>query len=63
MGLREEIKQAAAKNRRSMNAEVVIHLERALRSAPEAAGEGFADATPAASSNTAALQGGDVTHG
>lgn len=64
-GLRDRLKNAAAKNRRSMNSELIYHLEAALgHSAPEAAGEGFADTTPAASSNTTALQGGDAnTHG
>lgn len=57
-GLRTRIKEEAARNRRSMNAEMIFHLERAY--APAAAtGEVSQAKTPAAaSSNNAALAGG-----
>lgn len=56
-GLRDRIKMIAASNRRSMNAEIIFHLER-IYPAPSAAGEGFADTAPAAQNNHAALAGG-----
>ncbi|EYD71600.1 hypothetical protein Rumeso_05001 [Rubellimicrobium mesophilum DSM 19309] len=34
-GLRQAIKEAAACNRRTMNAEIVFHLERIFREAPQ----------------------------
>jgi hypothetical protein len=56
-GLRERIKANAQSNRRSMNSEIVFHLERIF--APQAAtGEGFADTAPAAVTSKTALAGG-----
>lgn len=60
-GYRQQLKIRAAVNRRSMNAEIISMIDRVLRDAPEATGEGFADTTPAASLNTSARQGADVT--
>lgn len=47
-GLRAQIKDIAALNRRSMNAEIVFHLENAIG----AAGEGLGNSTPAADQTT-----------
>ncbi|MEP9376192.1 Arc family DNA-binding protein [Aquabacter sp. CN5-332] len=59
-GMRERIKAAAADSRRSMNSEIVFHLERALPAPSAATGAGFADTTPAAAQNHAALAGGEI---
>lgn len=59
-GLRDRIKAAAAQNRRSMNAEMVFHLERALSSADAATGEGLGNRAPAAALNETALAGGPI---
>lgn len=48
-GLRDRIKDMAAQNRRSMNAEIVFHLENAIG---VAAGEKFGDKAPAANQTT-----------
>lgn len=62
-GLRGRIKQAAARNGRSANSELVFHLSRAYGCAPETAEVSLAT-SPAVSSNTTALAGGDiVNHG
>ncbi len=53
-GLRDVIKTAAAKNRRSMNSEIIARLERIYCVGEGAAGEGFADTAPAAQINSAA---------
>ena len=54
-GMRDAIRQAAAASHRSMNSEIVFHLEKAMA----ATGEGLANTAPAAaSSNNAALAGG-----
>lgn len=34
-GLRDRLRAAAEENRRSMNAEIVVHLERAVGNSPE----------------------------
>ncbi|MDW9626504.1 Arc family DNA-binding protein [Sinorhizobium meliloti] len=34
-GLRDRLRAAAEENRRSMNAEIVVHLERAVGNTPE----------------------------
>ena len=62
-GMRDTIKIEATKNRRSMNAEVVMQLERAYGLQKEAAGDRIAAPDPAASRNTAALPGGDIING
>lgn len=55
-GLRDRIKQAATRNHRSMNSEIVFHLERIF--APQAAtGEESPNHAPAAVTRTDALQG------
>lgn len=60
-GMREKVKRLAADNGRSMNAEIVFHLRKALGTA---AGAEFGDATPAAGNNDAALAGGaSINHG
>ena len=59
-GLRDELKVRAAMNRRSMNAEVIFHLERALASAA-ATTEGSLQAhTSAVAFDETALQGGPI---
>ena len=60
-GMREEIRQSAARNERSMNSEIVFHLRKALA----ATGEGLANTAPAAApSNNATRQGGaSITNG
>lgn len=50
-GWRDAIKARAARNRRSMNSEILAALEGVVG---EAAGEGFADTAPAAGSEAAA---------
>lgn len=47
-GMRGVIKEAAKANRRSMNAEIVFHLERIFGSAEAATGVQFGDQAPAA---------------
>lgn len=48
-GLRPALKERAARNRRSLNAEMILILERAVEADGEmaVAGEKFADRTPA----------------
>lgn len=57
-GWRDAIKVMAAKNRRSMNAEILIALGGAL--GLEAAGGEFGDLTPAAGNDSAALTRGGI---
>lgn len=60
-GWRDRIKASAARNRRSMNSEVLSHLEGAFGAA---AGEDFGRNAPAAGSDNAALAGGaSITQG
>lgn len=47
-GLRARLTRAAHDNRRSMNAELVFHLERSLPSATAATGDMVGASTPAA---------------
>lgn len=58
-GLRERLRASAAENRRSMNAELVFHLDRALplHIHRAATGEGVGNRAPAAADRTDALQG------
>lgn len=61
-GLRPALKERAARNRRSLNAEMILILERALEG-ETAAGASPEKANPAAC-NTAARQGGGIiNHG
>ena len=50
-GMRGRVKEMAAENGRSMNAEIVFHLKKALGAA---AGGSFGDQAPAAGSEAAA---------
>lgn len=54
--MRDQIKAMAKANRRSMNSEIILALEERMA----ATGEGFADTTPAAARDNAALQGGAI---
>lgn len=58
-GWRAAIKERAARNRRSMNSEILAALESVVGSA---AGEGFGDTAPAAN-RTEALPGFNSTNG
>lgn len=61
-GWREAIKARAARNRRSMNQEILAALESVA--GVTATGEQFADQTPVAAQNATALPGGStITHG
>lgn len=53
--LKAIVAASAKGNGRSMNAEIVFQLKRAYGAEEAAAGEGFADVTPAAQDNNAAL--------
>lgn len=44
--MRERIREAAQTNRRSMNSEIIYHLEKALGANEEATGVEFGDRTP-----------------
>lgn len=57
-GMREQVKEIAARNRRTMNSEIVLMIERALRG-EQAAGNGPEKANPAAIDNSA-LQGAAI---
>ena len=59
-GLRDQLRDIAASNRRSMNSEIVLMLERALASAAATTGASFAGATPAVALDETALQGGPI---
>ncbi len=60
-GMRDQVKVLAARNRRSMKAEIILMIENALSHPGTAAtGDGLANSAPAAAQNTAALQGGDI---
>lgn len=60
-GMRAVLKYRARQSRRSMNSEIVLMLERALRG-EEAAGNGPEKASPAANRHSA-LQGAATTNG
>jgi hypothetical protein len=55
-GLRDRIALSAKQNLRSMNAEIVLHLLRAM--GDDATGAGLATSTPAASPNNAVFEHG-----
>lgn len=59
-GLRDTIKEIAARNRRSMNAEIIYHLERAYSGEAAATGGSFAGTAPVAASDKTALAGGSI---
>lgn len=60
-GMRQRFKAMAALNRRSLNSEVVFHLERALASAAASTGAGLGNQTPVDAFNDAtALAGGPI---
>ena len=56
-GMRAALRGSAAANERTMNAEVIFHLRKALGMA---AGVEFGDQSPAAGNDEAALQGGSL---
>lgn len=59
--MRDKIRDSAARNHRSMNSEIVFHLEKALAATEGQIGVG---SSAAASSNNAALAGGaSITNG
>lgn len=63
-GLRERIKAAAAACRRSLNSEIIFHLERAFPAPKEAAGDEFGHQAPAVSASHAAVSAaGSSTNG
>ena len=57
-GMRDALKETAADNGRSMNAEIVFHLRKALGMA---AGGGFGNQAPAAESEAAAHPRGETS--
>lgn len=59
-GMRQRFKSMAALNRRSLNSEVVFHLERALASATATTEASFAGATPVVASDETALNSGPI---
>lgn len=60
-GMRDAIRRKAAESERSMNAEIIFHLRKALG---ETAGGEFGDQSPAAGNDNAALPGGaSITQG
>ncbi len=59
-GMRAVLKYRAAQSRRSMNSEILLMIERALRG-EQAAGNGPEKASPAANRHSA-LQGAAPTH-
>lgn len=61
--LRDRIRDAAGRNRRSMNSEIVFHLERALPAQDAAGDEAVESASPAAQENSAALARDTFTNG
>lgn len=58
--LHAKLKATAAMERRSLNQQIVLMLERALASATATTGASFAGATPAVASNETAAQGGPI---
>lgn len=62
LGMRARIKAAAAANHRSMNSEIVTHLERAFPAPQAATGEEIGVKAPAAAPDEAALPGGPIHH-
>lgn len=63
-GMRDRIAEAAKRNHRSMNNEIVHHLAQAFGEGerPATGGE-FGDTTPAAGSHDRARQGASAVHG
>jgi hypothetical protein len=62
-GMRDRIKAAATVNRRSMNSEIVLHLERVFPAPHETTGVEFGDHAPVVSvSHTAVDAAGSSTH-
>lgn len=59
-GMRQRFKAMAALNRRSLNSEVVFHLERALASAAATTEGSLQARTPAVALDETALQGGPI---
>jgi len=60
-GLRDRVKEQATRNRRSMNAEIVVAIEAAMRMT---AGTNALDSNPAVIDQTGALQGSNsITKG
>jgi len=53
MDLRDRVKAGARQSGRSMNSEILFHLERVFAAPAAATGAGFADTTPAAALNPA----------
>ncbi len=56
-GMREAVRASAKANERTMNAEIIFHLRKALGMA---AGEELGRDTPAAENDEAALPGGSI---
>lgn len=62
--MRSRFAKLAKTNHRSMNSEIVFHLERALEAqAKPTTGESLQAKAPAAGHHDTALQGGPETHG
>lgn len=61
-GLRAQLKASAQANNRSMNSEVVFHLERALRSAGAATGDEIAVHAPVAADPNSAVDAAGQFH-
>lgn len=63
-GFRPRLAEMAKANRRSVNAEVVYHLEKVLAASASTAatGDRLDAANPAAAFHTTALQGGDIAN-
>lgn len=59
-GLRARIKRQAALNRRSMNSEIVTHLEQAFPASATATEGSFADGPSVAAQKPTALPGGET---
>lgn len=57
-GVRPAVKARAAHNRRSMNSEIVLMIERALSERPAVTGDEPASMAPVTAHETAALPGG-----
>ena len=61
-GWRDRFKQIAKQNRRSVNAEILIHLGKVLEDHDNSATGNSLQARPAADAEQTALQGGDPIH-
>lgn len=57
-GMRDQLSAVARANRRSMNAELIFHMERILRDATAATGDNLPGTAPAAASRNATMPGG-----